>query len=140
MPPTLRLCFPAPSVRFRLLALLLIGSFFCFSAHAQAPAWQALLTPTPGSGDPYSQGMATAADSEGNVYLAGFFSGTILLGTTTLTSAGGADVFVAKWSSTGNRFLWAQRAGGPYDDGVWGIAVSENHVYLTGFFLSAAAT
>ena len=39
---------------------------------------------------------ATAIDASGNVYVAGYFTGTISFGATTLTSAGDRDVFVAK--------------------------------------------
>jgi subtilisin-like proprotein convertase family protein len=54
-------------------------------------------------------GMAT--DPAGNVYLAGWFAGTGLFGSTLLTSKGTRDAFVARLDPSGN-FQWAQRMGG----------------------------
>lgn len=49
-------------------------------------------------GTEYDYGRGIAADQTGNAYLTGFFSGTASFGTHTLTSSGGADIFVAKLS------------------------------------------
>jgi hypothetical protein len=57
--------------------------------------------------------LRVAADSTGNVYFAGRFSGTASFGTNTLVSSGPADVFLAKYDSEGNA-LWARRIVG-YD-------------------------
>ncbi|MEQ2006712.1 MAG: immunoglobulin domain-containing protein, partial [Limisphaerales bacterium] len=56
--------------------------------------------------------QALARDAAGNSYLAGFFTGTLALGTTNLVSAGGDDIFVAKVSPAGT-VLWAAHCGGP---------------------------
>ena len=139
MIPSLRVS-PARRRCLRTLLLLLLGwCLLLFPAHAQAPTWQTLITPTQASGNNRSEVMATATDTHGNVYLAGYFAGTVNFGSTALTSSGALDMFVAKWSPATGRFLWAQRAGGREDDGAWGITVSGAHVYLTGFFHSAAA-
>lgn len=78
------------------------------------------------------RGMATAADASGNVYVAGSFSGRIVLGSTTLSAAGGLDAFVAKWNPTTNTWVWALGAGGLGFDQVMGVAVSGGNVYATG--------
>lgn len=58
-------------------------------------------------------------DNNGNIYLTGAFSGTkdfnADAGIYNLTSAGGDDVFFAKYGSSGN-FLWAKKIGGINDD------------------------
>jgi hypothetical protein len=73
-------------------------------------------------------------DSGGNTYITGYFQTTAVFGTTTLTSAGSLDVFVAKLDANGN-FLWATRAGGTNTDYVQGIAVdSGGNYYVTGSF------
>ena len=55
-------------------------------------------------------------------------------GSTTLTSAGGSDVFVAKLDSVGN-FLWAVRSGGTDSDRGERIALdSSGNIYVSGYF------
>ena len=116
------------------LGLLVAGP----AARAQAPAWQAAVTSFQTGGNS-SRIQASAADVNGNVYVAGTFSGTIVLGTIGLISAGSNDVFVAKWSSASGNFVWAQRAGGPAADEAAAIAVNGASVYLTGTFTGTAA-
>ena len=79
----------------------------------------------------------TAVDQAGNVYITGYFSGTLTLGTTTLESAGSDDIFVAKYDATGTP-LWAKRAGGAAQDQAFGVAVSGSAVYISGIFLGTA--
>ncbi|MGI4862305.1 MAG: T9SS type A sorting domain-containing protein [Janthinobacterium lividum] len=102
------------------------------AAHAQAPAWSLALTGSGTQPTGTSQTRAVATDSRGNVFVAGSFSGTTTFGTTTLTSAGDADIFLAKYVPATNTWAWAQRAGGTYADIAYGIAVSGSSVYLTG--------
>ncbi|WP_201987327.1 T9SS type A sorting domain-containing protein [Hymenobacter rubidus] len=80
---------------------------------------------------------ALAVNNTG-VYLTGYFSGSANFGSTSLTSAGFSDVFVAKLTDTGSSasFAWAQRAGGADEESAWGLAVNGTSVYVTGFFLS----
>jgi uncharacterized glyoxalase superfamily protein PhnB len=80
-----------------------------------------------------------ATDANGDIYLAGSFTGTISFGNTTLASAGGQDIFVAKWSPATARFVWSQRAGGASDDSPFAVAVAGTSVYLTGIFNSDTA-
>ena len=58
-------------------------------------------------------GFAVATDNSGNIFVTGSFGhhnfgGNVTFGTTTLTSVGGGDVFVAKYDPSGN-VLWAKR-------------------------------
>jgi len=87
----------------------------------------------------YSYVAATAVDGAGNVYLAGAFRNSVVLGGTTLTSLGSFDVFVAKFNPTSNQFAWAQRAGGTGNDIATALAVSGTNVYMTGYFQSTTA-
>lgn len=59
-----------------------------------------------------SRGQGAAADTNGNCFITGVFSGTVGFGDTNLSSAGLADVFVAKFDPSGN-LLWVQTGGGP---------------------------
>src|SRR5262245_15445687 len=83
---------------------------------------------------------ASAVDTDpgGNVYLTGCFQGTVDFdpgaGTTNLTSAGGLDVFVAKYSPAGN-FLWARSVGGAALDSAQDIAIDgAGNVLVVGSF------
>ncbi|MBI4704120.1 MAG: SBBP repeat-containing protein, partial [Deltaproteobacteria bacterium] len=51
-----------------------------------------------------------AADSSGNVLVTGYFAGTVDFGGGPLKSAGGHDIFVAKFDPQGNH-LWSKRFG-----------------------------
>ena len=117
-----------------LLLLLLAGT----TAWAQAPAWQMAVATTQANGTE-AHVTVSAANSAGEVYVAGYFSGTMTLGGTTLASVGSHDIFIAKWSRTTGSFRWAQRAGGTGDDRATGLATSGATVYMTGTFSSPTA-
>jgi hypothetical protein len=55
-------------------------------------------------------GEDVAVDGSGNVFVAGSFSGTVDFGGGPLTSAGGTDIFLAKYNSNG-ALQWSQRFG-----------------------------
>ena len=69
--------------------------------------------------------IASAQDPAGNTVITGNFSGTLILGSFTLTSAGDRDVFVAWLSPTGT-WLQAVRAGGPGKDLALTVALDAN--------------
>jgi hypothetical protein len=76
-------------------------------------------------------------DKNNNIYVTGSFSGTATFGAgdpneTTLTSASGRDIFLAKLNSNG-QLQWAKGSGGAGNDGGAGLAVDpSNNVYVTG--------
>ena len=105
------------------------------AARAQAPAWQSATAVTAGPGS-RSEINASATDASGNVFVVGDFNGTVQLGATTLSSAGGDNAFVAKWSAATGSFVWAQRLGGTANDYGNAIAVSGANVYVGGLFRS----
>jgi len=87
------------------------------------------------------RGLST--DAAGNALAAGYFGfsfaagsggGTAVFGSTTLTSVGLTDIFLAKISPAGN---WGQvlQLGGPLDDGITALALgATNEVTVAGFF------
>ena len=82
---------------------------------------------------------AVARDSAGNVYVAGVFTGTAVFGSTTLTSAGTGDLFVAKMDAAGT-YQWAVRAGGASLEVPYSLALDPSgNVYVAGRFQGAAA-
>ncbi len=92
-----------------------------------------------GSSDDISNCSAT--DASGNVYIIGSFKSTsISFGSTTLSNSGNADIFIAKFNSSGT-VLWATKAGGTLDDVGNSIAVDNNgNVFVTGYFKSSSIT
>ena len=124
-----------------LLALLLLT--LRLPAAAQAPAWQAaqaVAAATAASSSNYSTVTATAVDPAGNVFLTGTFTNSVILGTTTLTSLGLNDMFVAKFSTANNQVVWAQRAGGMGNDVSLALAISGTSVYVAGHFEGPTAS
>ncbi|WP_400193325.1 T9SS type A sorting domain-containing protein [Hymenobacter sp. B81] len=76
-----------------------------------------------------------ATDPTGHVYVTGSFSGTITLGSTTLTSHGYSDLLVAKFAPDG-RLRWARQMGGTQAS-ARGAALTLDAIgncYLTGSF------
>ncbi len=75
-----------------------------------------------------------AVDPSGNVFVGGSFSGTVSFGGAALVSAGGTDLFLAKFAPDGTA-LWSQRFGGSGDDYAAGVAVtaSGDVVLFAGF-------
>jgi hypothetical protein len=68
---------------------------------------------------------AVGSDSTGNIYVTGQFSGDLKFGpTTSLTAAGGGDVYVAKLSSTGAG-TWATRLGDKSGQSAYALAVDK---------------
>jgi len=87
----------------------------------------------------YDYGYSIATDSSGNCYLSGSFDWTASFGTTTLTSSGSYDIFVAKLDSSGN-WLWVKQAGGASSDCDLGIATdASGNSYVTGYFQGIAS-
>ena len=82
----------------------------------------------------YDDGNSVATDSSGNVYVIGYYRGTVTIGSITLTSAGDTDVFVAKYNTSGT-VQWAKSIGGASSDRGHGIATdSSGNVYVTGYY------
>ena len=87
-------------------------------------------------GDAYQQiPTGVAVDGAGDIFLAGSFQGTIQFGDTTLISAGGSDIFLAKLDGAGNA-LWSKQFGDATDgQSAHAIAVdTSGNVVIAGSF------
>ena len=81
---------------------------------------------------------AMRLDPSGNIVVAGTFTGVSPLGGATLTSRGGTDGFVAKYSPTGT-LLWARGFGGTQEERVTDLVVDlSGNVYVGGGFEGTA--
>ena len=80
-------------------------------------------------------------DSAGNIYVGGAFSATADFGTgaATLTSAGGRDAYIAKYSPNGS-LQWARRFGGSLEDVTNSIRLdpATGSLFATGTFQGSA--
>jgi hypothetical protein len=89
-------------------------------------------------GTNFEEGNRIATDGSGNIYVIGNFWGTATFGSTTFTSSGFDDIFIAKLDASGN-FLWAKQAGGFDSDEGLGITVDgSGNVFVTGYFYTTA--
>nr|MCS5536978.1 SBBP repeat-containing protein [Candidatus Poseidoniaceae archaeon] len=125
------------TIYFGSTSLTSSGSYDAFiSKLSSSGSWQWAVKVGGTSGD---EADGIAVDSSGNVYVTGFFSSTAAFGSTSLTSSGGIDVFVAKLSSSGS-WSWAVKAGGTSSgDRGTGIAVDSNgNAYVSGTFKGTA--
>jgi len=82
--------------------------------------------------------VRTLTASNGDVFIAGNFSGETRIGDYTLNSAGLTDVFVARLDTAG-RVRWAVSGGGALTDAVSGMALdASNNIYIAGSLHGAA--
>jgi RNA polymerase sigma factor (sigma-70 family) len=84
--------------------------------------------------DALQEATGIAVDPDGNVVLIGRFAGTSSFGGSTLASAGGTDVFVAKFDSSGNP-LWSKRFGDAASQAARALALDTSaNIWITGEF------
>ncbi len=87
-------------------------------------------------------GRGIALDNSGNIYVVGDFVGTNIdfdpsPNTAILSSNGASDVFVAKYTSSG-QYVWAFNAGSGGGEIGWNIDTDNNSVFVTGGFSGVA--
>lgn len=81
---------------------------------------------------------AVAVTAQGDSIVAGYFQRTVDFGGGAFTSLGASDVFVAKYSSTGQH-VWSRRFGGINDDIAQGVAVdAAGNAFVIGYFSGSA--
>lgn len=98
---------------------------------AGAPVWSKRI-----GGTAAESPNAMALDASGNIFIGGYFSGTTDLGGGSMTSVGGVDIFVTKYSSAGT-YQWSKTFGSVNNDNLYALAAdqSSGHVVITGTFL-----
>jgi hypothetical protein len=83
-------------------------------------------------------GYGAAVDTAGNVYLSAYFGQQMRVGSNTLISKGGSDLFVAKFNSTG-QLQWHKHWGGSENDYFYASFVDQiGQSYFVGNFSSPA--
>jgi hypothetical protein len=90
------------------------------------------------SGSNGNYGYSVSALPDGSSIVTGGFNGTATFGSTTLTSVGGDDVFVAKLNRSGS-YVWATQAGGSAWEGGYGVStLPDGSSIVTGYFEGTA--
>lgn len=81
-----------------------------------------------------------AADSDGNIIASGYFEGTVILGSYTLTSnAASQDIFLVKLNSQTGDVMWARSFGGTNAESARGLALDAlNGIYVVGEYQQTA--
>lgn len=91
-----------------------------------------LLWARSGGGVGEDSARAVAADPNGGVLVAGYFTGQAFFDSATLTAVGTKDVFLVKYDALGN-VVWARSGGSAGEDFAKGVAVdSDGGVVVTG--------
>lgn len=90
-------------------------------------------------GDQTSYGQAVNVDVSGNVYIAGYFGGTVDFDpgpvVSNITSNGQFDIFITKVDANGN-LLWAKNIGGTNSDLAYAAVLNvSGNICMTGVFI-----
>src|SRR6202035_2908510 len=121
--------------RSNLKSALVLFCLITTAVHAEPPSW-GRATSFGGSGEDLSWAIKVGPDD--HQYVTGGFSSTAQFAGTTLVSAGGMDMFLAKYGRSGE-LLWIVQAGGPDDDTGQALAFDgAGNIYLTGWFTNSA--
>lgn len=86
-------------------------------------------------GNQADRGHKVVTDASGNIYVTGYFAGSMTMGSFTLNSNGGSrDIFLAKLNPAGV-VLWARSDGGSSEETPYGLAVdTQGSPVITGRF------
>ncbi len=93
-----------------------------------------------GAGGNYEdESYGISCDGNGNAYITGYYwSNSVNFGSSSITSAGDVDAFLAKYNSDGT-LAWAKTVGGEGDDrGTALVSDDAGNVYITGGYESSS--
>jgi gliding motility-associated-like protein len=123
---------PSPAVS----ALSSAGNFDIYVAKYTSSGQYQFAFRMGSSGTDVARGITL--DNSSNIYIVGDFNGNNLDfdpsgGTALISSNGGSDVFIAKYSAIG-LYLWAVNVGSGGSEIGWNIATDNTNVFVTGGF------
>ena len=107
------------------------GSFFMAKINSLGTADWVI----PNNNAQLSEGQAITTDPLGNIYVAGIYRDSLVLGSSTIRSEGANDVFVAKFNSNGV-VQWLKSMGGPGSEEVAGLVYDNGDLIVAGNFNS----
>jgi hypothetical protein len=125
-----------PAFHLLVAWLLLTGLVGSLRAGAQpAPDWVSAYA----EGNSSILKGAAAVDAAGNLYEAGGFRGTAVVGNVALTSRGGVDSYLAKYTPAG-QLAWVRVLGAIGEDYAFDVALdAAGNAYVTGSFQGSIA-
>ena len=132
--------FQSPSITFGTTTLTNVGAFDFFIVKYDANGNVLWAKGAGGTNDDVGQSIAT--DTNGNVFVTGYFySPSITFGTMTLSNSSIADdIFVVKYDANGN-VLWAKSEGGTgYENGRSIATDVSGNVFVAGNFSSPSVS
>jgi hypothetical protein len=91
-----------------------------------------------GGGAGADQGSAISTDENGNVYVTGYFAETATFSGSSISSGGGLDIFIAKYSQSGDLIFLKSAGGSNYNLGRGIMVGNNNRFYLCGSFVNKA--
>src|SRR3989344_3759731 len=100
--------------------VVIVGTGVVYSSHPFVAKYTSngqLLWQSSPPGPGYGNARAISIDNQGNILVTGNFYGTQNFGGVSLTSSGGYDIFLAKYSPAGS-IMWAKRYGTSYPDNI----------------------
>lgn len=113
----------------KVLTLIFAFQMVVFYVVGQSFDWA-----TPSGGGENDRAYAIATDSVGNSYVTGWFTGSAHFGDIVLNSEGGKDIYLAKYSNTGE-VQWAKKAWGIANNSAAGICLDwDGFPIITGWF------
>jgi hypothetical protein len=89
------------------------------------------------TGTETTRGVTTLRD--GSTIVTGSFSGTAWFGATSIVSAGGLDIYIARVNTDGS-YAWVRRAGGASDDVGFGVAEGAGGNIFMASYVTGAGT
>jgi hypothetical protein len=89
-----------------------------------------------------NRSYGVTVSSKGSIFMTGYFTGSLVFGTNTVTSAGAQDMYIAEYSSVNGDEVWIYAGGGTKYEIMAGIASpsSSYEVYATGYATSTLGT
>lgn len=131
--------FDSPAITFDNTTLTNSGGRDLFVVKFNSTGMESWAKNPTGVGNEAGEGIKV--DAFGNCFVTGYFnSPSLLFGTTTLTSAGDDQIFLAKYDASGNA-VWAKGAGGTTYE--YGKAIDidlKGNIFVAGYFGSPSIT
>lgn len=91
-------------------------------------------------GNNYDNIYSLAADNQGNLVAAGYFTGAATIGSSPISAQGNEDILLAKFNGSSGELLWVKSEGGSNYDNARSVELDSNgNIYVTGHFTTSVS-